>query len=362
MMADGQKESAGRKLSRRGFIFVLLAVAAVFLLVIRRFILPAFLAALTVGLLRPLEERIGSALRTPRWLTAGISTLVVVLLLLIPLSGVAYLAVDALVDLAPRFTASLDQVQGIFDNLGDRLARIPLVGQGVRFLLGEDGLAGSLETVMSRAAGEATAFARETPQTLFLVFVYLYCLYYFFKDGRRILSSLISLIPLERRIREEVIEKLTSVTRGVLKGSLLVGIIEGLLIGVTMSLLGIPGAVLWGVLLVFLALIPGIGPVLVYLPASIALFISDRILGGIVLLLVGIGPVGIVDTFLRPYLIGEDLQIHKVLILFGVIGGILVFGIFGFIIGPIVMAVFVQLVALYRETFRQELDEISSGS
>lgn len=361
-MGDGQNNSRGRRLSRLGFIFVLLGVAAVFVLVIRRFILPAFLAAITVGLLRPMEEKIGAGLKTPPWLTAGITTLVVVLLILIPLSGIAYLAVDALVDLAPRFGRGLDEVQQIFDNLGERLARVPLVGQGVRFLLGEDGLAGSLETVMSRAAREATAFARETPQTVLLIFVYLYCLYYFFKDGKKILASLVSLIPVERRIREEVIDKLTSVTRGVLKGSLLVGIIEGLLIGVTMSILGIPGAVLWGVLLVFLALIPGIGPVLVYLPASIALFVSGRIIAGVIMLLVGVGPVGVVDTFLRPYLIGEDIQIHKVLILFGVIGGILVFGIFGFIIGPMVMAVFVQLVSLYRETFRQELEEISSGS
>lgn len=360
-MAAGQN-SRGRKLSRLSFILVLLGVAAVFVLVIRRFILPAFLAAITVGLLRPLEEKIGAGLKTPRWLTAGVATLVVVLLILIPLSGIAYLAVDALVDLAPRFAQGLDQVQRIFDNVGERLARIPLVGQGVRFLLGEEGVAGSLETVMSRAATEATAFARETPQTMLLIFVYLYCLYYFFKDGKRILSSLVSLIPVEKRIRDEVIEKFTSVTRGVLKGSLLVGIIEGVLIGVTMSLLGIPGAILWGVLLVFLALIPGLGPVLVYLPASIALFVSGRILGGIVLLLVGIGPVGIVDTFLRPYLIGEDIQIHKVLILFGVIGGILVFGLFGFIIGPMVMAIFVQLVELYRETFQEELKEIGTGS
>ncbi len=361
-MGNDSSDSRGRRLSRLGFILVLLGVAAVFVLVVRRFILPAFLAAITVGLLRPLEEKIGAGLKAPPWLTASVATVVVVLLLLIPLAGVAYLAVDALVDLAPRFGESLNQVQEIFDDLGARLARIPLVGEGVRFLLGEDGLAGSLEVVMSRAAEEATAFARETPQTVLLVFVYLYCLYYFFKDGKRILASLVSLVPVERRVRQEIIEKLTSVTRGVLKGSLLVGVIEGLLIGVTMSFLGVPGAVLWGVLIVFLALIPGIGPVLVYLPASIALFVSDRIVGGVILLLVGMGPVGIVDTFLRPYLIGEDLRIHKVLILFGVIGGILLFGIFGFIIGPMVMAVFVQLIALYRETFREELEEISSES
>ncbi|MFP4303196.1 MAG: AI-2E family transporter [Spirochaetaceae bacterium] len=359
-MKDTQKESGGRRLSRRGFVFVLLAVAAVFLLVVHRFILPAFLAAITVGLLRPLEEKIGAALKSPPWLTAGVATLVVVLLLLIPLSGVAYLVVGSLVDFAPRFTDGLDQMQGAFDNLGRELSRVPLVGQGVRFLLGEDGVAGSLEMVMSHVSEEATAFARETPRTVLLVLVYLYCLYYFFKDGKKILASLISLIPLARRTREEVVEKLTSVTRGVLKGSLLVGLIEGLLIGGTMSILGIPAAVLWGVLVLFLAFIPGLGPVLVYLPASVALFVSGGAVGGVVLLLVGIGPVGVVDTFVRPYLIGEDIKVHKVLILFGVIGGILVFGIFGFIIGPMVMAVFVQLVELYRETFKQELQEIDA--
>ena len=125
-----------------------------------------------------------------------------------------------------------------------------------------------------------------------------------------------------------------------------------------MAIIGVPGALLWGVLLVLLAIIPGIGPVIVYLPASVGLFVGGDILGGTILLVVGIGPVGAVDTFLRPYLIGEDLQLHKVLILFGVLGGIIAFGIFGFIIGPVVVAIFVQLVEIYRKIYERELQEM----
>lgn len=353
-------ESKGRRLSRFGFIAVLILVAAVFLIVVRRFLLPAFLAAITVGILRPLEERAAGITGDRAWLSAALATTAVVLLLLLPFSGIAYLAVDALIDLAPRLAEAVREAEGVVDRLVDNLPSIPFVGQGVRFLLGEDGLTGALERTITSAAGEATSFAQETPQVVLLIFVYLYCLYYFFKDGKGIMRTIVGLVPLETNVRREVLEKTTSVTRGVLKGSVLVGIIEGVILGTTMTLLGVPGALLWGVLLVFLAIIPGIGPVLIYLPATVGLFMSGQTVGGVILLLVGIGPVGAVDTFLRPYLIGEDLKLHKVLILFGVIGGILVFGLFGFIIGPVVVAIFVELLKIYRETYQEELDEIGA--
>lgn len=353
-------EGKGRRLSRLGFIAVLGLVAVVFLVVVRRFLLPAFLAAITVGILRPVEERAGRITGGREWLSAALATTAVVLLLLIPFSGVAYLAAEALIDLAPRITQAVGDVEGAFDRLVSRLPAIPLVDQGLRVLLGEEGLTGALERTLTTAAGEATSFAQETPQVVLLIFVYLYCLYYFFKDGKAIMRTVVGLVPLETNVRGEILKKTTSVTRGVLKGSVLVGILEGIILGTTMALLGVPGALLWAVLLVFLAIIPGIGPVLIYLPASVGLFVSGQTVGGIILLLVGIGPVGAVDTFLRPYLIGEDLKLHKVLILFGVIGGILVFGLFGFIIGPVVVAIFVELLKIYRETYQQELQEIDA--
>lgn len=126
--------------------------------------------------------------------------------------------------------------------------------------------------------------------------------------------------------------------------------------GITMSLVGLTGGILWGSLIVVLAVIPG-GPLLVWLPGAIVLVTTERVVGGIILAAVGAGPLAVIDNVLRPKLIGDDIKIHQLLILVGVIGGIAVFGVFGFIIGPIVMAVFVQLVEVYRDEFRDELEE-----
>jgi predicted PurR-regulated permease PerM len=95
---------------------------------------------------------------------------------------------------------------------------------------------------------------------------------------------------------------------------------------------------------------------LVWLPGAVALLSSGRALAAVVLVAVGVGPTAVVDNILRPKLIGDDARIHQILILFGVIGGITVFGLFGFLIGPIVMAIFVQLLSVYREEFQPDVD------
>jgi predicted PurR-regulated permease PerM len=124
----------------------------------------------------------------------------------------------------------------------------------------------------------------------------------------------------------------------------------------------VPGALIWGVLLVFLAAIPNFGAVLVWLPVSVGLFLQGDIVRGAVMVLLGGILVGLVDYLLRPRLIGDDIRIHEILVLFGVLGGLVVFGVFGLIIGPIVMAVFVQVWHIYAEIFRSELEYTSDGT
>lgn len=347
---------------RTGFVLVLLAVAALFLLIVRRFLLPAFLAALTVGLVRPAHQFLAHRIRKPRWLAAGLSTLAVVLLFLIPLFGLAYLAFDSLVEIAPTIADRLDVVGERLSSFSERLRGVPLLGEGIEFLLGRGGLTRSLEALASAAAEGATAALGETPQLALLVFIYGYCLFFFFRDGDDIIAAVVGVFPLRGDLKGRVVERIGSVTRAILKGTVLVGAIQGAILGVTMYILGLEGAVLWGALVVLFAVIPGLGPLLVWLPGAVVLFSRGSVLGAIVLVVVGAGPVAVIDNILRPKFIGKDVSIHQLLVLLGVIGGIAAFGLFGFLIGPIVMAVFVQLLQIYRHDLQPDLEGASEGA
>jgi predicted PurR-regulated permease PerM len=151
-------------------------------------------------------------------------------------------------------------------------------------------------------------------------------------------------------------DRFISVTRAILKSTFVIGVIQGTIGGVAVFLLGLPAAILAGVLLLFLAIIPDIGAVFVWLPASVVLFVRGEYIGGVIMILVGLG-IAVVGYILRPRLIGDDIQIHQILVLIGVLGGIAVFGIFGFILGPILISLFVILWQMFREAMFEQHTE-----
>jgi predicted PurR-regulated permease PerM len=119
--------------------------------------------------------------------------------------------------------------------------------------------------------------------------------------------------------------------------------------------------VVWGVLLFFLAAIPNFGAILIWLPAAIYLFITGAVLRGLLMVLLAGGLLGAVDYLLRPRLIQEDIRVHQLLVLFSVFGGLIVFGVFGLILGPIVIAVFVKMWEIYSELFHREIEAAEGG-
>ncbi|MFW5728826.1 MAG: AI-2E family transporter, partial [Spirochaetota bacterium] len=193
-------------------------------------------------------------------------------------------------------------------------------------------------------------------ETALNVFIYVYSLYFFFRDGPQLLTSVFDRIPMRRQDKDVLLEKFVTVTRATIKGTIVIGIFQGAIGGLVMFLLGLPGAVVWGVLLFFLAAIPNFGAILVWLPASIYLFVTGAIARGILMVALAGGLLAAVDYLLRPRLIEEDIRVHQVLVLFSVLGGLIVFGVFGLILGPIIMAVFVKMWEIYGDLFRQEIE------
>jgi predicted PurR-regulated permease PerM len=204
----------------------------------------------------------------------------------------------------------------------------------------------SVTTVVSNVAGFVTAF-----------FIFLFVVYYLLKDGSKIKQTLLDLSPLENGQAIKLFNKLVSAVNGVVKGSFIVALIQGVVATVGFLIFGLPEPFLWGAVTVVASLVPMVGTALVLVPAVIFLAITGHSPQAFGLAIWGAVAVGLADNFIAPKLIGNSIKLHPVLVLLAVIGGLQFFGILGFLIGPIIMAIFVAMVEMYREDFKDYLSQ-----
>lgn len=190
---------------------------------------------------------------------------------------------------------------------------------------------------------------------LFLTIVMFFTLYYFLISGKDTVAKIMYLSPLRDSHEKMLIEKFISMSRATIKGTLVIGVLQGIIGGTLFAIVGIHSAVVWGVVMTFLSLIPMFGTGLVWLPAGIIMFITGNIWQGVVILVVGTCIISTVDNFLKPKLVGKDTQMHPLIVFFSTLGGISLFGFLGFIIGPIIVALFITLWDIYAVEFKKQL-------
>jgi predicted PurR-regulated permease PerM len=186
-------------------------------------------------------------------------------------------------------------------------------------------------------------------------FILFFTLYYFLTDGEKALAYVMRLSPLRNEHEALLLKKFVSMSRATLKGTLIIGLVQGLIGGLTFLVVGVPSAILWGLLMAVLSVVPAVGSALVWVPTGILLIASGHIWQGITVLVVGGGIISMIDNILRPELVGKDTEMHPLMVFFATIGGISLFGFPGFVIGPIIMALFLALWEIYAIEFRGQL-------
>ncbi len=179
-------------------------------------------------------------------------------------------------------------------------------------------------------------------------FVMFLALFYFLRDGRQFKKDIIAVSPLIDSDDETILKKLEQAIYSIVAGSLIVGVIQGILTGIGFAIFGVPNPVVWGIVAAVAALIPGIGTSLVIVPGVLYLFFTDSTPYAIGLLIWGMLAVGLIDNILGPILVNRGIKIHPLIILLSVLGGFVVFGVVGFILGPLVLAFLFALLEIYK--------------
>lgn len=185
---------------------------------------------------------------------------------------------------------------------------------------------------------------------LFDIFILILALYYMLKDGSALKRSVIKFSPLQDMYDEQIFNKLQRAVNSVIKGSLVVGVVQGMLTGIGFAIFGVPNPALWGTFAVLAALIPGIGTALVLGPGILYLILTGSLPQAVGLIIWAVLAVGLIDNFLGPKLVGGGVHVHQFLILLSVIGGLSFFGPIGFILGPLVVSLLFALLEIYKSS------------
>ncbi len=342
---------------RRSVIVILVVgITILFFAMLRPFVVTILMAAIFAGLAHPLFRWINQRIGGRRGLAAGAVIVLFCVVVIVPLLFVLLLvareAVEISVSVRPWVTDKLETR----DRLDDLLRSLPWYETIRPYRL--QVLAKGAEIVGN--AGHyfferITVGTRNTIQFLLQFFLFLYTMFYLLKDGRGMLQTVRQALPIADADQERIFDKFTSVTRATLRGTLLIGIVQGTLAGIAFAVAGIEGAFFWGMVMILTSAVPGLGTAVVWVPASIILYALDRVPQAIGLALFCGLVVGTIDNVLRPRLVGQETRLHPLLIFFSTIGGLVFFGFAGFIIGPILAALFKVAWSMFGVAFSDSI-------
>jgi predicted PurR-regulated permease PerM len=344
---------------RRPFVLLLVAtITVLFLVMIRSFIFPLLFAALIAGLLSGIFVKLCRKVKGQRAVASALLVagfLIVVLLPLVALTGMVIAeALRVTTVIKGWLTESINQPGGLGAEIPSWVPfahELRIYGQQTAAKVGQ--FAGAIGSFLVENFSKLTQFTMAVGLDLF---VFTYALYYFFVNGPSVLTKTLSYIPLAERDKQRILAKGLSVTRATIKGTFVIGFLQGLLGGASFAVVGLPGALFWGVVMAVFSIIPAIGTGLVWVPAAGFLLLKGQIGAAIGLTLWCALVVGSVDNILRPMLVGKDTKMPDLLILVSTLGGLALFGATGIILGPLVAALFMIAWEIYGVAYQDEID------
>jgi predicted PurR-regulated permease PerM len=345
-----------RDLEDHTLIVLLIAVSVAFAWILWPFYGAILWATVLAIVFAPLYRRLFSAIGGQRNLAALASMLIIVTLVILPLTLTAasllqeatnlYETIEAgQTDFGQAIKQVIDALPTWATDILDRLGLTDLSAIQSRF-------SAALVQGSKAIAAQALSVGKGTANFIISLFIMLYLLFFFLRDGTALSRRIKDAIPLPADQKRELFTKFTIVTRAMFKGTLLVAIVQGALGGFIFWVLGIHAPVLWGVVMGLFSLLPAVGAAAVWVPVAIYFLATGAIWQGVVLIAFGAFVIGLVDNLLRPFLVGKDTELPDYVVLISTLGGISIFGLNGFVVGPVIAAMFIAVWDIFSASRR----------
>jgi len=332
---------------RDALALLLVIVSVGFLWILLPFSGTILWGAVLALLFSPVYRRLLARLKQRRTAAALLTLVIVLVIVVLPLVFVsAALAREAAGVYARVQSGELNPGQffhGAFNALpGWATTLLDSVGL-VDFATLQQWLLDAMARGSQMIATQALSIGQNTFELVAGLFITLYLAFFLIRDGEALVRALRRALPLAPRHQQELLDKFSTVIRATVKGNLLVATIQGALGGLAFWFLGIKAPLLWAVLMAFLSLLPAVGAALVWLPVAVYFLLTGALWQAIALTAYGVLVIGLVDNLLRPVLVGKDTRMPDYLVLMSTLGGMAVFGINGFVIGPTIAAMFIAV-------------------
>ena len=326
---------------------------------IHQFLMSMFMASLFSAMAHPAHQWLSRRVKGRENLASVLIILAIVLLVLIPLSMLVGVVVAQAINVGQSVTPWVQAFISEPSTFTHYLEKIPYYDQILPYrdvIIQKAGeLVGTISTFLINSLSSAT---KMTMNALFGSVIMLYVMFYFLTMGNVLLERIMYFLPLEDKDEKLLLRRFTSVTRATIKGTIIIGFIQGVVCGFAFALAGIKGPVFWGSIMAITSIIPAFGTALVWGPALIILVLMGNFKGVIILAVLCGAVAGNLDNVLRPRLVGKDTEMHDLFVLFGTLGGIAMFGLLGIIIGPIIAALFITIWEIYGSVFEEYLPRV----
>ncbi|MBC7931027.1 MAG: AI-2E family transporter [Rubrivivax sp.] len=343
-------ESAGKKNHQARWVALLAATLVALYLcwaMLQPFIEVLLWAVVLVIVFYPVHKRIRARIGSPGW-SALLSCLLVIITIVVPLTLITFAVVRELTHFAQNLQANSES---LLDPNSPYTGRaLNWLGQyvDVEQFRSQQFVAERLKGISGAIAARTLGFVGGAVGFVVEVFFVIFTMYYLFRDGDKLRAALYDLLPLEEGKAHEIVGRTGEVISASVYGILVIATIQGVLGGLAFWALGLPSPLLWGVVMIFMSMIPVAGSFVVWVPAAIYLGVTGHWVKAVMLAGWGMFVIGTVDNFLRPKLVGEKTRLHELLIFFSVLGGLQVFGILGLVLGPVIVAITIALLDVLR--------------
>lgn len=339
------------------FFLLFFGVGVVVFLVFQPFITAMIAAAVLAAILKKPYHLFERWFHGHRVASALLTCLLAIVVIVTPLAIVTTLGINEFSKLSDQLDTP-QGAQGFLDGISAKAETVPIVKDFVNTrTFSKEKIRADIEGLSSNVFAFAQQAYISITSFILWIFVLFFTLFYFLIDGKRALRYLMNLSPLRNEHDKLLIEKFVSISRATLKGTLVVGIVQSVLAGIAFAIVGIPSPVIWTVIMLLFSVIPMIGTAAIWLPAGLILLALGEVWKGVFILGFGSFVISTIDNILRPRLVGKDTQMHPLLIFFATIGGIAFFGLPGFVMGPIIIALFFALSQIYQIEFSTQLKE-----
>ncbi len=337
------------KLETRTFLLFLFIISVGFLMILKPFFGTIFWACAITIIFYPMQTRLLKYLNGRSTICALLTLTTCILVVVLPVTLLISSVVSEGADYYSKLESGevnpaqyIDQVRTAFPAVQQTLERF-----GIDFAKMKEGVLSVSMSGGKWIAQHALSIGQNTFKLLLNICLMLYLTFFLLRDGNYLLELLIRALPLGDTRERMLFAKFGEVTRATIKGNMVIAVVQGSLGGLVFWALGIPGALLWGVVMAVMSLIPAVGPAIVWAPVAVYLFATGDNIKGMILVGVGMGVIGLIDNILRPILVGRDTKLPDYIVLLSTLGGLGLFGINGFVIGPLVAALFIAFWEIF---------------